>query len=292
MKDKYKIFIKKWIKRSAIFFSGLLLIWIVWANVGMKMRKSDKKTISEFQALHIPLQISEAGDANHAIHYLKTGSDSLPTLLFIHGSPGSWDAYEQYLKDAELRQKFRLISVDRPGFGYSLNGKAYHLQEQGELLYEVVKKENHGKPIHLIGHSIGGPVVMCMAQQQPQAYASLTILAGSISPYAEEKESWRYPMHYFPLRYLVPGVLRTSNDEIIYFKKDLYELDKNYDKLHMPITFIHGDKDPLVNVSNVKYGMDKMHHAQNLQQIIIPGANHFIPWEHYDLIKKHLLTLE
>jgi pimeloyl-ACP methyl ester carboxylesterase len=60
----------------------------------------------------------------------------------------------------------------------------------------------------------------------------------------------------------------------------------------MPITFIHGDKDPLVNVSNVKYGMDKMHHAQNLQQIIIPGANHFIPWEHYDLIKKHLLTLE
>lgn len=68
-------------------------------------------------------------------------------------------------------------------------------------------------------------------------------------------------------------------------------MDKHYDTLRMPVMFIHGDKDPLVTVKNVHYGMDKLAINKNAKMIIIPGANHFIPWEHFDVIKRHLLTL-
>ena len=89
----------------------------------------------------------------------------------------------------------------------------------------------------------------------------------------------------------MPGAFRPSNDEIVYFKKDLYSLDTGYTTVKMPVTFIHGDADKFVTVKNVDYGKKKLAENPNVKVIIIPGASHFIPWEHFDIIKNHLLTL-
>jgi pimeloyl-ACP methyl ester carboxylesterase len=35
-------------------------------------------------------------------------------VVFVHGSPGSWDAFIGFFKDSLLVGKARLISVDRP----------------------------------------------------------------------------------------------------------------------------------------------------------------------------------
>jgi pimeloyl-ACP methyl ester carboxylesterase len=58
------------------------------------------------------------------LHYAKTGADTLPTLFFVHGSPGSWIKFGKYLMDTDLLKKYRMISIDRPGFGYSNFGQA------------------------------------------------------------------------------------------------------------------------------------------------------------------------
>jgi hypothetical protein len=41
--------------------------------------------------------------------------------------------------DEDLRKKYRIISMDRPGFGFSDYGKAMHLQEQCKLLLPVLQ---------------------------------------------------------------------------------------------------------------------------------------------------------
>ncbi len=257
----------------------------------MRLRTNDKEAMQIFKQKGLSLKIINLSVGKRKLHYVKIGQDSLPTIFFVHGSPGSWDAFKDYLLDKDLHQKFRLIAIDRPGFGYSNFGYAMNLPQQCEIIAEIIKKERHQAPFHLVGHSIGGPVIVKLAQNNPEWYASLSILAGSISPIDEPKENWRYIFYYFPLRYIMPGALRPSNDEIIYFKKDLYELDKLYGKLEMPITFIHGNKDDLVTVKNVAYGEKKLTHNTKVHKIIIENANHFIPWQHYDIIKKHLLGL-
>jgi len=270
----------------------LLLTWILFSESCFHMRMTDRKAKKEFIDKKIPAEFCSFNVGDFFLHYVKTGSDQLPTLFFIHGSPGSWDAFKTYLMDTNLREHFRIIAVDRPGFGYSNFGKAYHLDTDAELIYKVIAHESNGKPMHLIGHSLGGPILVKIAQDHPQTFTSLTILAGSISPYDEPIEKWRGIFVGNPLQYLVPGALRTSNTEIYYFKKDLYMMDSCYGRLNMPITFIHGDKDPLVTVKNVDYGKKKLSDNKNIQVIIIPGANHFIPWQHFDIIKKHLLSLD
>lgn len=280
------------IKRK--FEWGLLIFfitWIIFAQSCMKFRISDSEAKKQFEQKGLNANFLYLKEDGISLHYVKTGADDLPTLIFIHGSPGSWDAFKGYMMDTGLLQHFRIISIDRPGFGYSNFGTAYHMSTQVPLINKVITKENNQKPVHLIGHSIGGPVIIQMAQDHPDAFASLTIVSGSISPRHEPKEYWRYLFTYSPLKWLMPGAFRPSNDEIVYFKKELRYIDKRYAAVNMPVTFIHGDKDKFVTVKNVDYGKEKLKHNPDVKVIIIPGAGHFIPWEHYDTIKKHLLTL-
>lgn len=273
---------------------GLLIFfisWIIFAQSCMKFRITDGQAKAEFEQRGLHARFLTVKEEGISLHYVKTGSDSLPTLFFVHGSPGSWDAFKGYMMDSALLQHFRIISVDRPGFGYSDFGTAYHLTDQAVLINKVIQKEDNQKPVHLIGHSIGGPVIVQLAQDYPAEFASLTILAGSISPKDEPKEYWRYVFTYSPLKLLMPGAFKPSNDEIVYFKKDLYSLDTGYADLQMPITFIHGDADKFVTVKNVEYGKSKLQHNPHIKVIIIPGASHFIPWQYYSLIRGHLLTL-
>ncbi|HMU11175.1 MAG TPA: alpha/beta hydrolase [Ferruginibacter sp.] len=280
--------IKRRFKWGLLFF---ITVWVIFAQSCMKFRIDDNSAKKEFEQKGLSVHFFTMKEDGMPLHYAKTGSDTLPTLFFVHGSPGSWDAFKIYMMDSALLQKFRIISIDRPGFGYSDFGTAYHLPYQASLISKIVEKENNHKPVHLVGHSIGGPVIVQLAQEHPAAFASLTILAGSISPEDEPKEYWRYAFTYSPLKFLMPGAFRPSNDEIVYFKKELYKLDERYNRLQMPVTFIHGEKDRFVTVKNVDYGKRKLVHNPQLKVIIIPGAGHFIPWEHFDIIRSHLLTL-
>ena len=281
--------IKRNFKWGFLFFFGA---WVIFAQSCMKFRMSDSAAKAGFEQRGLPAQFITVKEDGVPLHYVKCGSDGLPTLFFVHGSPGSWDAFRIYMMDTALLKHFRLISVDRPGFGYSDFGTAYHLSYQALLINKIIEKENNNEPVHLIGHSIGGPVIVRMAQDKPQYFSSLTILSGSVSPYDEPKEYWRYAFAYSPLKFLMPGAFRPSNDEIVCFKKELYKLDEGYGLLRMPVTFIHGDKDKFVTVKNVDYGKKKLEHNPGVKIILIPGAGHFIPWERFDIIRDHLLTLK
>ena len=172
---------KKRVKKR-VFLWLLFPGWLICSSFLFKMRESDRAAIAEFSKNGVNLTFTtiKIGDVN--IHYAKTGNDSLPTLFFIHGTPGSWAAFKRYLMDTDLLRHFRMIAIDRPGFGYSSFGHAFHLCEQSALIYHVVEQENNGKPLHLIGHSLGGPIVVKLAQEHPDAYTSLNYPAGTLFP--------------------------------------------------------------------------------------------------------------
>ncbi|WP_460996415.1 alpha/beta fold hydrolase [Spirosoma harenae] len=48
--------------------------------------------------------------------YVSIGAADKPTLVFVHGSPGSWNAFASYLKDSLFLEHYRMVSLDRPGF--------------------------------------------------------------------------------------------------------------------------------------------------------------------------------
>ncbi|MGK4568839.1 alpha/beta fold hydrolase [Flavobacterium sp. 3HN19-14] len=148
-KKKRRKFKKRYIAYALVFS------YIIMCQACMTMRTSTKKT-REYFAKEKTTYIDKTADfGTYKIHYIETGKPDNPTLFFIHGSPGSWDAYKSYLSDTLLLKKYRMIAIDRPGFGYSNYGDAQDLGTQSARIYSLIKKIDNHKPMVLVGHSLG-----------------------------------------------------------------------------------------------------------------------------------------
>lgn len=269
----------------------ILLLWLVLAQSCMTMREPDRDAKKKFEQDNVALTTETIVVDGHHLHYAKTGNDTLPTLFFVHGTPGSWDAFENYLKDKDLLQRFRMVSIDRPGFGYSDYGKPEHLAKQSEIISPLFTVLNNHKPMFIAGHSLGGPMVVKLAADNPTTFSGLVILSGSIDPSEEKPEKWRPILYKTPLTYFVPGAMRPSNEELWYLKKDLVDLKNDFPKITSPVYFIHGAIDTWVPPGNVEYGKKMLINASHIEERLIPGANHFIPWTKFNEIKQVLLKL-
>jgi pimeloyl-ACP methyl ester carboxylesterase len=258
----------------------------------MKFRMSDSEAKAKFSKAGVTLQIRTININGFPLHYAQTGTDTFPTLLFIHGTPGSWDAFQRYLRNPELLKYYRIISIDRPGFGYSDFGHAMNLEEQTTIIAEWMDSVNNGKPFILIGHSLGGPLVIKMAAVRPEYVKDLVILAGSQDPAAEKPEKWRPVLFKTPLNYLVPGALRPSNEELWYLKTDLKQMEADYKKITCPVYLLHGNADMLVPYSNVAYTQSKLTATDSVFVTTFDKENHFIVWTREKEIVELLLKLK
>ena len=258
----------------------------------MTMRMSSNETRDYFDNVKIPFESKSIAIDAHEMHYIQTGNVDKPTLFFVHGSPGSWDAYKSYLADSLLLKKYRLIAIDRPGFGNSNFGDAEDLPRQAQIIEKFISKIDNHKPIVLIGHSMGGPVIVKMATDNPALFQHLVVLAGSVNPRAETPEVWRSIIMSKPLRYLIPGALRPANDELWWLKSDLVAMEPDLKKITADVVIIHGTKDQLVPYQNMAFMNKTFVNAKSINNISIENANHFIPWEHFGLIRDMLLGLK
>ena len=282
---QFRVFMKK----SVITFLLVLTGWLIFAQSCLSFRTSDKKAIAAFRKKGVELKVfTDRSDGNN-IHFVQTGSDSLPTLLFIHGTPGSWTAFEPYLLDSILLSRFRLISIDRPGFGYSNFGKPENLTEQSRQMGPVIQKLKNGKKFLMVGHSLGAPMALQLQLDYPGLADELVLISGSIDPAAEKPEKWRWLAAKTPFTYLLPGAFRPSNQELIYLKTDLKNLSPRLGEIRCPVYFIHGKNDSWVPPGNVAFGLEKMSGAP-LKDTGWLKSGHFIPWTHFNEVRTMILA--
>jgi pimeloyl-ACP methyl ester carboxylesterase len=278
-------------RKILLLFIIAIIGWLVFAQVGRKIRISDSKAKKEFNSAGVDLLTETIDAAGFRLHYAKTGSDTLPTLFFVHGSPGSWMKFKEYLKDKDLLKKYRMVSVDRPGFGYSQFGTVKNLQQQSDILTVLLKKLQNGKPMYASGRSYGGPMIVKLAVDNPGMFSGLVLIAAALDPAAEKPEKWRKIVYKTPLNYFVPGAWKVSNEELWYLKSELKILAPQLSSIECPVHILHGDNDGLVPVSNAGFIKKMLVNADTVSVTIIPGANHFVSDHHYELVKETFMKL-
>jgi haloalkane dehalogenase len=106
------------------------------------------------------------------VHYVDEGSG--PPLLLLHGNPTWSFLYRDIIKD--LRDRFRCIAPDHPGFGLSraAPGYGYTPAEHAKVLEQlVVQLDLHD--VTMMVQDWGGPIGFAVATRQPDRFAAFVI---------------------------------------------------------------------------------------------------------------------
>ena len=113
-------------------------------------------------------------------HYVEEGKG--PPLVMIHGLMGS-SRNLTYALSGQLREQFRVITLDRPGSGYSTRhkGTAADLSAQASQVAAFIDTLGLDKPL-VLGHSLGGAIALALALDHPDAVSGLLLVAPLTHP--------------------------------------------------------------------------------------------------------------
>ena len=227
------------------------------------------------------------------MHYAHVGETNKPLVVFIHGSPGAWNAFSHFLKSPQLLDNAQLISVDRPGYGKSGFGDwETSLLTQVNLIQKTFKHAQAKQPILVAGHSYGGPVAARLAMEYPEQVSGLILVAPSIDPALEEHQWYQRAGKSWLIRWALPKDLRVANEEIWPLKQELQKQEDLWEKIRCSVAVLQGTKDRLVPAANAQYALKKLDHLQPPPSIfLLEGVDHFIPWSHPEILGETILNM-
>ncbi len=228
---------------------------------------------------------------DRTITFARSGTPTGPLILFVHGSPGDWRAFEHFLSDPGLRRRAQMVSVDRPGFGGSGFGEPEpSLERQAALLQPLLDYFGGGRPAILVGHSLGGSVIARMAMDFGAKIGALVLVAPALDPDREELRWYNRLASLAPVRLLLPKSLDISNLEILPLRAELTKMLPLWDKVTADVIVIQGAKDRLVSPENADFAQKVLRNAHVTVERI-SDIGHFIPWERPNLIRNALIQL-
>ncbi len=231
------------------------------------------------ESLDMEIQFGDLMVDERNMHYAYTDLGKSTMLVFIHGSPGSWNAFIDFFGYDSLRMNFDLLAVDRPGFGSSGFGYAEpSLEKQAFQINEVLSLFPAKEKI-LLGHSLGAPIAARMAMDFPNAYKGMILIAPSIDPDQEKKEWYRKVIKTKVGAFFTPKEFEVSNDEIFTLKDELTQMIPLWPNVLLPTIVIQGTSDSLVPKENVDFAKRVLPDSL-LEVVLLENVNHFIPWSH------------
>ena len=271
-----------------VLFLGIMVVF----HSCMTFRMSPKEIQTFFDKNKVNGTQHSYRSGFREIHYAKAGDPSKPLVLFLHGSPGSLSAFIDFLADSTLLSNALLITADRPGFGYSNFGNGEpSLKKQSEILKPILEEYKTNRPIILVGHSLGAPLIARMAIDYPELVDGLIMVAGSIDPELEPNETWfRAPLATPFLSWVLPNSFRASNEEIYQLKPELEKLLPFWKQIKCPVIVIQGSKDVFVPAANADFARKMLTNAP-VDFVVVEGMDHFVPWSNPELIHEAILRM-
>lgn len=203
------------------------------------------------------------------IFYTDQGK-GFPVVL-IHGFCETHEVWTRFAQ--QLSKKFRVISVDLPGFGKSKSlGEGFSVADAASKINELLAELDLKKCIP-VGHSLGGYVTLEMVKQETTFFQGFGLFHSTAYADSEEKKASRNKVIEFVSKNGVPAfietfipplfhdkanpdipfavkmALQTKQETLIGYAKamrDRLDLTSVIENFNNPIIFIAGEKDTVI----------------------------------------------
>lgn len=265
-----------------------------------KALKQEQQKINSYYQSNAKPQIKIKKTDYGQLSYIESGDINKPTVIFLHGTPGSASFFSSYINHNELQKQAHLITVDRPGWGNSTIKKKvkreYTLNEQSQFLgpwiCQMAQNSISGKVV-LVGHSYGATLVPLLTLNYPHCVSGMILLAGAANP------DLAYPRWYNRLTktFIIGGLIKRmanqlyqSNKEMMPIQIGLKQLRHRWGEITQDVVVIHGGKDKLVHPRHIDFIKQEFVNA-NVKTIYKPTQGHFILFEDLEIIVAEIIEL-
>ena len=247
------------------------------------------------------------------LNYKKLGDSGEP-LIILHGLMGSLDNWQTMAR--QLADHMQVYIVDQRNHGRSPHTDTHSYQDMVDDLEEFMQQRGLEKA-HLLGHSMGGKVVMKFALQHPEKVISLVIAdmgmrgykphhdqvfdalfridLDSIERRSDAEEQMEPLMPDYGMRQFLLKSLDRSKEGKYEWKFNLDVLFNEYHYivepvgeegvLDVPVLAIRGGNSGYVNDDDIA---NYKEHFPQVKVVTIDGAGH---WLHAEAPKKFLEAL-
>lgn len=156
--------------KNPLLVGGALALTALWATQrGHAAERKHPPTGRFIDVDGVHLQVFEQGSG--------------PAVLLLHGNGASAEDFIGCGLMQQLAQRYRVVAIDRPGFGYSSRprDRRWTPQEQARLIERVCARLGLQNPI-VLGHSFGTQVALSLALETGMALRGLVLASGYYFP--------------------------------------------------------------------------------------------------------------
>lgn len=275
---------KKFLKILSIFFFVVLTTLYFLFSYYTKP-KSDKYILEKFEKVVFQPKIEHLKfkDFKYRKVSIKV-KDSLPTMVFVHGTIGSYIDFIEYMKDSSLLTKTNFISYDRVGYNYKDKNEVQEsIAFERDMLQNITKNLNKNNTI-VVGYSYGGPIALA----DNTKYKKVILLAPAVYSKVEPMP-WLINLYKWKLtRWLVPDIWKQASKEKLSHRKDLQKFEKHWTNNPNEIISIHGNDDAIVPYENSMY-LKEQFSKDRFTLVTLPNTGHGLVWSNFEKIKKEFL---
>lgn len=108
------------------------------------------------------------------MYVLEAGARNEPTVLLLHGL-GATAGEDWHRVVAALDDDYRVVVPDLPGFGRSQVPATTLSPERYAAMLDWLIERLGLRPVHLVGHSMGGAIALYYASEHPGSVAQLVV---------------------------------------------------------------------------------------------------------------------
>jgi pimeloyl-ACP methyl ester carboxylesterase len=279
-------------KLTAVLLVIVIAVFFTKCYALKKYMRSDKELEEHYQTLPFKPLYKSLPFQKRSIHYsVISRNDSLPLLVFVHGAPGAWYGYQNLMDDTLLQKKFRIVSVDRLGYGKSGYGDAETSVKQQALSIEaVIEKENLcGKKVTLFGRSYGAPIMAWLAIQHPEKVEKLFMISPVIDPDKEKFYWFSKPGKWKPVQWFLPEMLNVATAEKFAHPAEMRSMLPKWEHLYVPTVVVTGNDDHIADTANFSFARKHLVNCDTTM-IRLDHVGHLVTYQKPELIRDLLLS--
>jgi pimeloyl-ACP methyl ester carboxylesterase len=228
------------------------------------------------------------------LHYIERGTGE--PLVLIHGNGTLIQDFTVNGLVDRLSERYRVIVIERPGYGYSERPRGLWTPRAHATLYEHALHELGVEQAIVLGHSWGTMVAVSLALQAPTLVRSLVLLSGYYFPTARMDvvlsspnaipgigDALRHTISPLPERFdrlfpkalmLRPLHLRASAEDAAMMTPAVMELQEHYRDLKLPVVIVTGGDDQIADVGRQSRRLHE--EIPQSELTVLPGLGHMV----------------